>query len=55
MFKRIPWMRLSAAIAGGAVLLQTSACADVTGGVTAVASTITAGGVLYIVRQILLD
>lgn len=55
MLKRIPWLRLSAALVSGAVLLQTSACADLSNGVTAVASTVTAGGVLYIVRQILLD
>ncbi len=55
MLKRIPWMRLSAMLVSGAVLFQTSSCVELSSGVTAVATTVTAGGVLYIVRKILLD
>ncbi|MEP0845289.1 MAG: hypothetical protein HRF50_00550 [Phycisphaerae bacterium] len=41
-----------AAIASGAVLLQTTACTEVASAITAIATTVSAGGVIYIVSRI---
>lgn len=55
MKKRFAWQRLLVALATGAVVFQTSSCVEVSTGVTAAATTVTAGGVLYIVFRILND
>ena len=48
------WKKLFAfGLLGGAILLQTPACAEQAAVVTAVTSTITAGGVLYLVGRVL--
>lgn len=39
----------------GGVMLQTVSCADVYGGVITVASLVTAGGVVYLVSQVVND
>jgi len=50
--KRIIVKQLVLGLAAGAMLLQTATCTEQ---VTALASTITAGGVLFIVSQIISD
>ncbi len=42
-----------AGLASGAVLLQTTACTEFATSVTAIATTVSAGGVIYIVSRIL--
>lgn len=37
----------------GAVMFQAGSCADVATGVTAVATTVTAGGVIYLIFRVL--
>jgi len=51
--RRNLWMTLAAAIASGAVLLQTGGCAQLAPVITAGATTVAAGGVLFIVSRIL--
>ena len=43
---------LLAAAAGG-VMFQASSCTDISTGITAVATTVTAGGVIYLVVRVL--
>lgn len=49
----IRWHRWMVAVASGAVLLQTTACVEFSSTLTAIATTVSAGGVLYIVSRIL--
>ncbi|QOJ15388.1 MAG: hypothetical protein HRU75_12415 [Planctomycetia bacterium] len=39
--------------AAGAIVFQTTSCIDVTSGVTAIATTVTAGGVIYLITRVL--
>jgi hypothetical protein len=51
--KRKAWKKLlTVGLLGGAILLQTPACVEQAAVVTAVTSTITAGGVLYLVSRV---
>lgn len=48
------WRRITLALlAGGAVLFQLPSCVEVAAAVGASASVVTAGGVLFLIRQVL--
>ncbi len=51
--RKFGWCRWAVTIASGAFLMQTSACVELSTSVTAVATTVGAGGILFIVREIL--
>jgi len=53
MKRAAKWMALLSALAGGSMLLQTSVCAEQAAVATAIASAVTAGGVLYLVSRVL--
>jgi hypothetical protein len=47
------WQKWAAVLACGAALLQVPSCTDAATVVTGIASTITAGGVIYIIARIM--
>lgn len=47
------WVAVMTALVGGATMLQTTACSNTAEVVTAVATTVSAGGVLFIIRRII--
>ena len=47
------WQKWAAVLACGAALLQVPSCTDAATVVTSIASTVTAGGVIYIIARIM--
>ncbi len=47
------WNKLAAVLACGAMLLQVPACTDAATVITSIATSITAGGVIYIITRIM--
>jgi len=50
---KFPWKRTALAMLCGAVLLQTPACTETSLIVSSLANVVTAGGVVYLVTQVL--
>jgi hypothetical protein len=47
------WKRMALAVLSGTILFQTPGCAEASLGITAIATTVTAGGVIYLIRKVL--
>lgn len=52
--KKWTWKKLALCMNGG-ILLQTAGCVELGLGVTSVATTVTAGGLIYLITRILED
>jgi hypothetical protein len=50
--KKHEWKKLALALLSGSILFQTPGCTDTALFITSVASAITAGGVIYLVRRV---
>ena len=47
------WKRLALSMLSGGMLFQVTGCTDAALGITTIASAITAGGVIFIIRKIM--
>lgn len=53
--RKLPWRKWAVMLTSGATLLQVTGCAEVSVVITAVATSVTAGGVIYLISRILTD
>jgi hypothetical protein len=51
--RKFEWKRLALAVMSGAVLFQVPGCTETAAVVTGIASSVTAGAVLYLVRRVI--
>jgi hypothetical protein len=50
--RKIAWKQLALSLLSGSILLQTASCVEFSTGLTAIATSVTAGGVIYLVYRI---
>lgn len=51
--RNVSWTRLLATALSGAVVFQTASCIDTTSFITAISTSIAAGGVIYLVSKVM--
>ena len=53
MMRNGQWKKLALAVLSGSILFQTTGCAEASLALTAIATSVTAGGVIYLIRKVI--